>query len=243
MRTFLYVFGGSTIANILFVFALGTVISFEILFSDSAEWFHGGAKLADLLTAIALSYIAGYIFYLSTEVRRKVNSIHSTKFTAHRHCGEVISLVNKVFFSITEVRDIPEENIIRENINKIKIHDIVPGITFTFDGKSSQQVQYNYYFPCCVLPEMQSLENDIANVYHILEPEITTALDSVFNCSFKSLFGNKMIAHINHNDLTLATYEKAFLDLSAKTKFLKNELHRIYGEPPWVANKKLQSAQ
>ncbi|MCO1337018.1 hypothetical protein MO867_22090 [Microbulbifer sp. OS29] len=242
MRTFLYVLGGSTIANILFALALSTVISFEILFSDSVEWFHGGAKLADLLTAIALSYIAGYIFYLSTEVRRKVNSIHSTKLTAHRHCGKVISLANEVFFSITKVRDVPEENVIRENINKIKINDIVPGKTYTFDGNSSQQVQYNYYFPYCVLPEMQSLENDIANVSHLLEPEITTALDNVFNCSFKSQFGNKMVAHINHKDSTLALFEKAFLDLSEKTKLLKNELHKIYGESPWSASNKLQAA-
>ena len=237
MKHFLYVLKKSVVANTLFVFALVITLLFEIIFYNTVELFYGGAKLAGLLTSISLSYIAGYIFYISTETRRRANDIRSTALIAHRHCGRVISLVNDIFYSITEKREIPSERELDDFLAIRKIHEKVPGIVITFDGKSSQFVEYNYYYPCYIFPKMQGLESDVANISHLIEPEVSVALDNIFNCNFKSLLGNRMVSNINHGEATLSMFKDAFDDLSRKTNDLNMILYEIYGDPPWASNK------
>ncbi len=203
---------------------------FEWFFKDAPELFSGGDALANLATSISLSYIAGFVFYCSTEIRRRIANIRSTKLIAQRHSNRVISQVRKIFLSVSDKYEIPTDIQLKEYLGKIKLEDVYERELFTFSGQDPQHVRYKYYFNSIALPALERLERDTGNVSHLIESSVVIALDNLFNSEFKSIFSNGMILNVNHCDLSLSGYEKQFLDLAKKAKELESSFQKVYGE-------------
>ncbi len=230
MKTFRHVLLESSTALVLFLVAFAIVILFEICFKEAPEWFSGGAELASLAVNISLSYIAGFIFYCSTEIRKRVSNIKSTKLLAKRHCSRVHSLIKKIFQSVNETYEIPVKDEIRERLQRYRIEDIYQKELFTFNNNHPSKIKYKQLYHSVFLPKLAGLERDVSSVSHLIESNVVVALDDLFNSQFKSMFSNGMMLSVDHKDMSLSHYEKAFLDLADKAAELQEIFESVYGD-------------
>ncbi|ENM5907511.1 hypothetical protein LPR20_003698 [Vibrio mimicus] len=75
------------------ILAIALVVIFEFLYVDSIELFKGGAKLADIVVNMSLSYMAAYLFYLVTYLAPKYQS----RNVVEEH---VAFLIGKILFEL-----------------------------------------------------------------------------------------------------------------------------------------------
>ncbi len=63
-----YKFFPNQVLALMCVISLAWIITFDVVFKDASEWFSGANDIVKLLSAISLSVISGYFFYLITVI-------------------------------------------------------------------------------------------------------------------------------------------------------------------------------
>ncbi len=99
----MYVLLQNRVANFVFMIAVVAVLLLDVVYVDTKELFDGGAELASLMTNIAMSLIAGYIFYVVSAVKLDVDRINRSKKASSIVVNRILGITSHLFRSCLKV--------------------------------------------------------------------------------------------------------------------------------------------
>ncbi|EOX3406436.1 hypothetical protein ACPFUG_003657 [Vibrio cholerae] len=234
-RTFMYVLLQNRVANFVFMMALVAVLLLDVVYVDKKEIFDGGVELATLTTNIAMSLIAGYIFYVASAVRLDVDRINRSKKASSIVVNKILNITSHLFSQLSESPNalyspVPDECEIKKLLEGKMFSDIHRGKLYTdFQSNTAYRTLHYFlfeYFISFSLREKEQLEL----YFPLLEPELQIAFCDYFNCKFYSNFSdvsNKLLFKDRKHKID--GFVDCFVELSNSTIVLKNTYEKIYG--------------
>ncbi|WP_229623322.1 hypothetical protein [Vibrio parahaemolyticus] len=235
-RTFMYVLLQNRVANFVFMIAVVAVLLLDVVYVDTKELFDGGAELASLMTNIAMSLIAGYIFYVVSAVKLDVDRINRSKKASSIVVNRILGITSHLFSQLSESTNTrhsstPDEYEVKHLLEGKMFSDVHRGKVYSdFRSNTSYRTLHYFLFEDSV-PNNLKVKKELELYFSLLEPELQIAFCDYFNCKFYSNFAD-VSTKLFFKDRAhkIDSFIDCFVELSTTAKALKSAHEKIYGQ-------------
>lgn len=223
------------IANVVFFISISLVVLLDIVYADATEWFNGGSELSKFITNVAMSIIAGYLFYIVSAVKMDADRISRSKQISSFIVKTILDANSYVFSNLADSNNdvdlqTPSKDMIKSFLAEKRFSDYLSTKTYMDNKGLTQKRTLHYFlFDDCMYNALRK-KQDLSLYLQLVEPEIQIAILEYFNCNFYSTFSDKTYYLIfKITDESINVFLDDFESLSEKAKYLKHEHEKIYG--------------
>lgn len=223
------------IANIILCISMLVVFLINIIFSDTTETFPYGYELSIVVSSIAMSYIAGYIFYLASTFKINHDRIKNAKPISTKIVQEIV-ITTDAFFNAICNGEIPSHDNINEKLKGLTFATTVPNRTYLqlSDNKKFNQksVIIGDFLYTDLILKIHRTHIDLASFYPILVPDIQVKLFEYLNCNFFQVFNKDNQNVMSSANADLVNFSTVFISLIETKESLVREYEKYYGKLP-----------
>lgn len=220
----------------MFFAVLILIFLLDFVFVDTKELFFGGAKLASLLSDIAKSLIAGYMFYVVSSVKFDSDRIKRSQKASEIVVKRILSISSNFYAQLSS--NVNQSHSPTPTLDKVK--DLLKNKNFSdlhygkiysnFSTPPAHKTIHYFLFDDFVVRTLK-MKSELELYFSIMEPEIQLAFCDYFNNKFFSTFGNITMKGIfKGSDHPISDFATDFFDISVTADKLKIEFERIYGK-------------
>jgi hypothetical protein len=227
-RDIYYLLREHKVSFLLLIFSFLFYFIFIVLCYDYPEWFNGAKETVDFLGAISLSYIAAYIFYLTTEFRSELLKLKISRKFSNKYHNKLISLFKSLllysfdykdnFLSTNDLKSIIGTTSHNEDAKNICFEDITNPT-----GTTNKPIVF-YIRNDFIKNGLYEIKKDLYSDGHLINDEVLYSINSILNSAFIKMYEYK---HIDNEpvSLYLGVYEDLFKMLYNQNKIMI----KVYG--------------
>lgn len=220
-------------ANSLLFLSLLTIFIINILCNETTEIFPYGYELSLVTSSIAMSYVAGYIFYIASTLKINNDRIKNAKPISENIVKEVSSITENFLNLVCDCTVKSARDIETSLENKFFNSDIsgIANIIITSNNQvTPQTIKINQAIYSELIDKINTLSTNTSSFYPILTPDIQIKLFEYLNCNFFQVFNtnNKSIMTISNTELK--AFHSVFSSLFVAKNALVNEYEKYYGK-------------
>ncbi|MEZ8792588.1 hypothetical protein AB6D86_11975 [Vibrio splendidus] len=234
-KAFWYALKQNMLVSLLTFIALVVVILLDVVFFDVTELFPVGAELADVISNLSMSVVAGYIIYIMTSVKLEVDRINKSKEIAKKIVSSVRNQVVSMFRVLAEqphekFSTFPTEDELSGYLNNKTFVTKVKGTRYIDGGGVLHEHDLHFYLFNDFPPKALHLQSSLSAYLDFLDQDMQVAFYKHFNSNFFDNFADPTVAVVlNGRSNNISDFTKSFLVLRQTTLDLVDSYERVYG--------------
>lgn len=234
-QVFIYVLSRNKVANFLFIISILIVALLDIIYVDEKELFNGGVELAKITSNIAMSLMAGYLFYIVTAVKLDADRINRSRKASEIVVKRILGINKHLFSQLSNSphaahSPTPDESHIRELLDGRLFSDNHNNKIYSnFTNQTGYKTLHYFLFDDCI-PTSLKVKQELELYFSLLEPDLQIAFCEYFNCRFYSDFSDLSTKIIFKNrEHRIDAFIDSFIEISKTALTIKETYEEIYG--------------
>ncbi|KLN66068.1 hypothetical protein AB4283_17165 [Vibrio splendidus] len=234
-QAFWYALKQNMLVSLLAFIALAVVILLDVVFFDVTELFPGGAELADIISNLSMSVVAGYIFYIMTSVKLEADRINKSKEIAKKIVGSVRNQTVLMFRVLAEqphekFTTFPSEDELSGYLNNKTFVTKVKGTRYIDGNGVVHERDLHFYLFNDFPPKALHLQSSLSAYLDFLDQDMQVAFYKHFNSNFFDNFADPTVAIVlNGRSNNISDFTNCFFVLRQTTLDLVESYERVYG--------------